>query len=155
MNELDLTNNFRRYDEYIVTADLFKYIGNICVKKLSLKHNGIQMIDASAFQKMRYKNCLEDLSLHLFYDSRDLGCDDNSSSNLSTFTGVEASQKNFSLDSHPEFGFSNLFPWRTLKMLKNEQAHCYWISYRLRHHGLLHDILYTGGGDNTLSYNNL
>lgn len=63
MNELDLTNNFKNYGEYVITADLLAYIGNICIRKISLKSNGIRMIDASAFQKMKYQNCLENLNL--------------------------------------------------------------------------------------------
>ncbi|CAC5367595.1 unnamed protein product [Mytilus coruscus] len=63
MDELDLSTNFRNYGEYVISADLFAYIGNICVKRLSLSGNGIRLIDASAFQKMKYKNCLENLDL--------------------------------------------------------------------------------------------
>ncbi|XP_052083069.1 toll-like receptor 4 [Mytilus californianus] len=64
MDELDLRNDFRNYGEYVISADLFAYIGNICVKKLSLGWNGIRMIDATAFQKMKYKHCLEILNLN-------------------------------------------------------------------------------------------
>ncbi|XP_063409359.1 toll-like receptor 4 [Mytilus trossulus] len=63
MDELDLSNNFKSYGEYVISADLFAYIGNICVKRLSLRDNGIRLIDASAFQKMKYRNCLENLNL--------------------------------------------------------------------------------------------
>ncbi|CAG2252683.1 ALS [Mytilus edulis] len=64
MNELDLSNNFKNYGEYVISADLFAYIGNICVKRLSLGWNGIRRIDANAFQKMKYKHCLESLNLN-------------------------------------------------------------------------------------------
>ncbi|CAG2252692.1 unnamed protein product [Mytilus edulis] len=64
MNELDLSNNFLNYGEYVISADLFAYIGNICVKRLSLGSNGIRRIDATAFQKMKYKHCLESLNLN-------------------------------------------------------------------------------------------
>ncbi|CAG2196220.1 unnamed protein product [Mytilus edulis] len=64
MNELDLRNNFKNYGEYVISADLFAYIGNICIKKLSLGWNGIRRIDAVAFQKMKYKHCLETLNLN-------------------------------------------------------------------------------------------
>ncbi|XP_052083074.1 toll-like receptor 4 [Mytilus californianus] len=63
MNELDLNNNFRVHGEFIITTELFAYIGNICVKKLSLTFNGIRMIDAVAFQNMKYKHCLENVNL--------------------------------------------------------------------------------------------
>ncbi|CAC5361304.1 AMIGO [Mytilus coruscus] len=63
MDELDLSSNFKHYGEYVISADLFAYIGNICVKRLSLRNNGIRLIDASAFQKMKYRNCLENLNL--------------------------------------------------------------------------------------------
>ena len=63
-NELDLRNNFKNYGEYVISADLFAYIGNICVKRLSLGWNGIRRIDATAFQKMKYKHCLESLNLN-------------------------------------------------------------------------------------------
>ncbi|CAG2250855.1 unnamed protein product [Mytilus edulis] len=63
MNELDLSDNFKSYGEYVISADLFAYIGNICVKRLSLRDNDIRLIDASAFQKMKYRNCLETLYL--------------------------------------------------------------------------------------------
>ncbi|VDI74261.1 Hypothetical predicted protein [Mytilus galloprovincialis] len=33
MEELDLRNNFKNYGEYVISADLFAYIGNICIKK--------------------------------------------------------------------------------------------------------------------------
>ncbi|VDI32387.1 Hypothetical predicted protein [Mytilus galloprovincialis] len=63
MDELDLSDNFKSYGEYVISADLFAYIGNICVKRLSLRDNDIRLIDASAFQKMKYRNCLETLDL--------------------------------------------------------------------------------------------
>ncbi|CAC5361299.1 unnamed protein product [Mytilus coruscus] len=64
MDELDLSNDFDNYGEYVLSADLFAYIGNICVKKLSLGWNGMRRIDATAFQKMKYKHCLETLNLN-------------------------------------------------------------------------------------------
>ncbi|XP_071147887.1 toll-like receptor 4 [Mytilus edulis] len=64
MEELDLRNNFKNYGEYVISADLFAYIGNICLKRLSLGWNGIRRIDAVAFQKMKYKHCLETLNLN-------------------------------------------------------------------------------------------
>ncbi|VDI64196.1 Hypothetical predicted protein [Mytilus galloprovincialis] len=60
MDELDLSDNFKSYGEYVISADLFAYIGNICVKRLSLRDNDIRLIDASAFQKMKYRNCLDE-----------------------------------------------------------------------------------------------
>ncbi|CAC5361294.1 unnamed protein product [Mytilus coruscus] len=63
MDELNLNNNFRVHGEFIITSDLFAYIGNICVKKLSLTFNGIRMINADTIQKMKYKHCLESLNL--------------------------------------------------------------------------------------------
>ncbi|CAC5367600.1 IGFALS [Mytilus coruscus] len=64
MDELDLSNDFKNYGEYVISADLFGYIGNICLKKLSLGWNGIRRIDATALQKMKYKHCLETLNLN-------------------------------------------------------------------------------------------
>ncbi|CAC5367593.1 unnamed protein product [Mytilus coruscus] len=63
MDELNLNINFRVHGEFIITTDLFAYIGNICVKKLSLTFNGIRIINADAIQKMKYKHCLESLNL--------------------------------------------------------------------------------------------
>ncbi|XP_071147325.1 toll-like receptor 3 [Mytilus edulis] len=63
MDELNLNNNFRVHGEFVLTNDFFTYIGNICLKKLSLTYNGIRMINADAIQKMKYKHCLESLNL--------------------------------------------------------------------------------------------
>ncbi|VDI76814.1 Hypothetical predicted protein [Mytilus galloprovincialis] len=63
MDVIDLTSVFYYYGEYIITPDLFQYIGNICLKTLSLRGNELKLIDGSAIQQMKYKNCLENLDL--------------------------------------------------------------------------------------------
>ncbi|CAG2239795.1 unnamed protein product [Mytilus edulis] len=63
MDEIDLTSAFYSYGEYIITAELFQYIGNICLKSLLLRGNKIKTIDGTALETMKYKNCLENLDL--------------------------------------------------------------------------------------------
>ncbi|VDI76812.1 Hypothetical predicted protein [Mytilus galloprovincialis] len=63
MDEIDLTSAFYSYGEYIITAELFQYIGNICLKSLLLRGNKIKTIDGTAIETMKYKNCLENLDL--------------------------------------------------------------------------------------------
>ncbi|VDI76816.1 Hypothetical predicted protein [Mytilus galloprovincialis] len=63
MEVIGLNSVFYNYGEYIITPELFQYIGNICLKSLSLRGNQLKLIDGSAIQKMKYKNCLENLDL--------------------------------------------------------------------------------------------
>ncbi|CAC5409377.1 unnamed protein product [Mytilus coruscus] len=63
MDVIDLPSVFYDYGEYIITPELFQYIGNICLKSLSLRGNKLKLIDGSAIQEMKYKNCLENLDL--------------------------------------------------------------------------------------------
>ena len=62
MDVVDLGFEFRSYGEYIISAKLMAYIGNICIKSLSLAGNKLRVIDGSGLLNMKYK-CFENMDL--------------------------------------------------------------------------------------------
>ena len=63
MEEINLSDNFRTHDEFIITPSLFSYIGDICVKSIILSKNALRLIEGDALLNMKYKTCLENIDL--------------------------------------------------------------------------------------------
>ena len=68
MDTLDLSQSFRYFGEFVFTASLSSYIGNICVKSLLMRGNNLIRIEGAAIANVKYKRCLQviDLSLNRF-----------------------------------------------------------------------------------------
>lgn len=64
LTEIILSGNHQtRTGTDVLGPENFKFIGDVCVKKLSISHNQIAILKTGSISVMRYKNCLQTLDL--------------------------------------------------------------------------------------------
>ncbi|VDH95648.1 toll-like receptor 3 [Mytilus galloprovincialis] len=65
MDTLDLSQTFRYFGEFVFTANVSSFIGDICVKSLSMRGNNLIRIEGAAIANVKNKSCLQEIDLSL------------------------------------------------------------------------------------------
>ncbi|CAC5414069.1 TLR2 [Mytilus coruscus] len=63
MDTLDLSETFRYFGEFVLTANLSSYIGDICIKSLLMTGNNFMRIEGAAIENVKNKSCLQEIDL--------------------------------------------------------------------------------------------
>ncbi|CAC5414068.1 unnamed protein product [Mytilus coruscus] len=65
MDTLDLSETFRYFGEFVLTANLSSYIGDICIKSLLMRGNNFMRIEGAAIENVKNKSCWQEIDLSL------------------------------------------------------------------------------------------